>query len=798
MILVVLVISNCYTVSYAAKTDEGDNTTIIFLANGSRPTDKKINILVYKSVPIYYDIESGYSEYEDELLFTLESNSNGVIQFKKPAAHFLVSVDIETLPYGYGITETSHFFEDNENQYYFNLEVIDKVEIKNNTNEYSVSFYSNEGVQLYTAFSIYEGKEEYTDVPEEKMIKTTKEVSVKYGNKEYTEVFVDNTRYTNDYKKAGVLYDHGIISRKEYVQALSKHILGQDTSDIYESDYTSFYWDLRNYLECSQDEHITNEMRRAFLLLSEEPLQRSMDSVLSESEHFKVYYDNTNTSISEEVAQAVADEFDAIDELFCTDNGFLQPYYSSPSDEYIIYLVTDESIHAYAATANSGTYSTYIKVGYTAANGVYSGSDTSDYPNEYKGVLAHEYMHAILCRYGIYSNTFEREWMHESFASWAGIAYENDYVHLRKNSIKSFLNSTDLSLPYHSHSGDYDLRHYGSCVFPLYIQQEMGGFSTIKKILQLYSSASNTLSAIDLGLQYYGYSLQDAYKGCASYNYNTGKFYSAIPESGIAACGMAKFTPENPINSYPSSSSGSHSFLELGCKYTVFEAPSISSKLSVTVSLSNNSYACLRTIRKNSSNNYFISSRENINGLITIVQTGFGSSNAKSLAIVPINVSTSGNIFSYSWSASLSSGSSSSNYKITNVGANKCLNIYGDNVTSLYNHQNVCLWSDSGSNEQKWYIPSIGTGVYIKSIIDTSYGLNVYRVGSPWNCDLYPISGNETDAQVDFIVTGSGYKIKLHNYNLYLTADYSSNGANVYWGSSSSSSYQIWRLDLLT
>ena len=56
------------------------------------------------------------------------------------------------------------------------------------------------------------------------------------------------------------------------------------------------------------------------------------------------------------------------------------------------------------------------------------------------------------------------------------------------------------------------------------------------------------------------------------------------------------------------------------------------------------------------------------------------------------------------------------------------------------------------------------------------------------------ISGNETDSQVDFIATSGGYKIKLHNYDLYLSADSSSNGANVYWSASSSSLYQVWSL----
>lgn len=133
-------------------------------------------------------------------------------------------------------------------------------------------------------------------------------------------------------------------------------------------------------------------------------------------------------------------------------------------------------------------------------------------------------------------------------------------------------------------------------------------------------------------------------------------------------------------------------------------------------------------------------------------------------------------------------------YKITNVGANKCLNIKGSNLTSLTNHQNVTLWPDSGTNEQKWYITSVGEGAYVKSVIDLSFGLNVYRSGDPWNCDVYPISGNETDALVDFIPTKNGFKIKLHNYDLYLTTASSANGSNIFWGAESSSAYQLWDL----
>lgn len=131
-------------------------------------------------------------------------------------------------------------------------------------------------------------------------------------------------------------------------------------------------------------------------------------------------------------------------------------------------------------------------------------------------------------------------------------------------------------------------------------------------------------------------------------------------------------------------------------------------------------------------------------------------------------------------------------YKITNAGASKCLNIHGDNLTSLYDKINVTLWSDSGSNEQKWVVSNLGNSVYIKSVIDTAYGLNVYRSGDPYNCNIHKIAGNETDALVDIIASGSYYKVKLHNYDLYLTVGASTNGTNVYWDEPSSSNYQKW------
>ena len=143
-------------------------------------------------------------------------------------------------------------------------------------------------------------------------------------------------------------------------------------------------------------------------------------------------------------------------------------------------------------------------------------------------------------------------------------------------------------------------------------------------------------------------------------------------------------------------------------------------------------------------------------------------------------------------------------YRISNVGAStsalkKCLNIYGSNLTSLYNSINVTLWSeDTSSNEQKWEIAELGGDVQIKSVIDTAYGLNIYRSGNPYNCNIYKIAGNEADATFDILAADSnGYrKVRWTSANgsvvKYLTVGGSADGTNVYWGDVSSSNYQKW------
>ena len=74
------------------------------------------------------------------------------------------------------------------------------------------------------------------------------------------------------------------------------------------------------------------------------------------------------------------------------------------------------------------------------------------------------------------------------------------------------------------------------------------------------------------------------------------------------------------------------------------------------------------------------------------------------------------------------------NYKIvSHAGAGLPLNVA--TTTTISRRTNVNIWSDTGSNDQKWSITSLGTNQQVKSLNNLSYMLNANT--STWNCDVY-------------------------------------------------------------
>lgn len=135
-------------------------------------------------------------------------------------------------------------------------------------------------------------------------------------------------------------------------------------------------------------------------------------------------------------------------------------------------------------------------------------------------------------------------------------------------------------------------------------------------------------------------------------------------------------------------------------------------------------------------------------------------------------------------------------YKLRNVATEKYLNIAGSNLLGSHlDGQDVTIWTDSGAGEQLWILPSLpSSNTYVRSYMNRDVGLNAQRSSTTkYNCNVRKITGNESDTAVTIESATGGYKIKLKNYNMYLTVNTSTNGTSVYWSVGANTNYQIWK-----
>lgn len=130
------------------------------------------------------------------------------------------------------------------------------------------------------------------------------------------------------------------------------------------------------------------------------------------------------------------------------------------------------------------------------------------------------------------------------------------------------------------------------------------------------------------------------------------------------------------------------------------------------------------------------------------------------------------------------------NYKIvSHAGAGLPLNVA--TTTTISRRTNVNIWSDTGSNDQKWSITSLGTNQQGKSLNNLSYMLNANT--STWNCDVYT---SNADTYINFILVSTGvYRLQLaSDTTKYLTAEGTTSGSNVKWAALNNTTAQQWKI----
>ncbi|MCD7944015.1 MAG: hypothetical protein LUH43_03880, partial [Clostridia bacterium] len=279
------------------------------------------------------------------------------------------------------------------------------------------------------------------------------------------------------------------------------------------------------------------------------------------------------------VAEKVADEVESICSYFVITNGFNAVKMMDTSTYYyLIYLVPDDymsengrTTYTYYTSTNRSTGSSYICMKYSRAEG-----DVS----EYGVTLAHEFMHAIMATYSVFSGD-DANWFRESFASMSAMVYYGKSTDLYNDYVTSYLANCEKSI--YSTSDSYI--PYGALLYPLYIYEYLGGWDAIKSIYNELADADTVYEAITNSS--YTTTYQLVFREMAKRNYKpidyypyatsswgTAKIYSATMGStsgfGIApmACNYRRYTStENVGTVYFTShiSSGDGTGLMLAC-----------------------------------------------------------------------------------------------------------------------------------------------------------------------------------------------------------------------------------------
>ena len=122
------------------------------------------------------------------------------------------------------------------------------------------------------------------------------------------------------------------------------------------------------------------------------------------------------------------------------------------------------------------------------------------------------------------------------------------------------------------------------------------------------------------------------------------------------------------------------------------------------------------------------------------------------------------------------------------------LNVFGTSVGTSTT-QNVNLYERNADGTQAWYLDTTTSSgkAFLRCSSNHAYALDRYSPNN--NCDVYPLSGNYTDANIDFHTLASEVHptFSLSNVasGLYLTATGDANN-NVVWASHTGADNQKW------
>lgn len=525
--LVLLLSANAYAVD-----DLGESTftgTIIVDSESPKLLNLgEIEIEVYQSTPI--ETDESYTIYSEEYAFSVYPDENGIFTFDRPSSVFSITVQVDSLPDGYGISHHTSLYSPEITSDIFTLSIVDEAEIVADSLKYpEIMLFNADGEEVY---AVYEFEPTYQVLPRnDDIVEISGTVNLN-GDISYNVSSNVDLPELDAIGKVELLYDVGAIDEVEriekYIEIYEDGTSGSICSTPIVGEILEFYEsDEYQTAPASLKIEIENLIQTPEELSDDEDLEAEYPNSVSNS-YFTVHYDDT---VTKTVAQNTLNYLSTLRNK-SSSLGFNAPINQSGYSTLQVYLTSNTNSEAngetYHSNDSSNTSWSYIKI--YNLNGL-SAQD--------KETVPHEYFHAVQNAY------FKQNgWFKEAAAVWFAAKYSGSITRA-KGQFEKYLSSPETTMQ--------DTK-YGNGVFPMAIDVAYGGSATIRKIYErLNSVGSKDMSetqlenAITWAIQQYDSSgsFAEAFKKLGAYITLPDHFFaSVIPSNASWSNGhINRYTP---------------------------------------------------------------------------------------------------------------------------------------------------------------------------------------------------------------------------------------------------------------
>lgn len=430
---------------------------------------------------------------------------------------------------------------------------------------------------------------------------------------------------------ASWLYKNGVLSYEEKIECFCDLILKKSFDNVYclENIIDELYCYKEKNDETVASCSVKEKLENIFSINSNSFFGLSNFESLSslQSPNFIIYYDATN--INESRVQDVADYFEDIRQQFIN-YGFEIPLADGDGNKYRVILDYNSSGNV-LGTCNKTNYNNNICSSYIT---IYNFCLLN---NDIKETIVHEYFHAIQNAYN-----YQSGWLKEAFANWATTVICNAYYNTTSFMYEYIDELAEDSLP--------ETEGYALTFFPITIENEYGGISTIKSIYEEYNEHSANIDFSELknvvtnGIKNDGYisgSFEESYIKMVSYITCPYYWYDDYIDYGYPN-GIPLVDSISVANNFSYYSNSYYS-----SKYFKINLPTNVSSHNLDLSVSFSGTGGRLQVYTISNNSHDISYYNNANNNSYDVEIENVGSDISSLYIIVSNVNDSGNL-SYS------------------------------------------------------------------------------------------------------------------------------------------------------